>query len=348
MLNGMGSSFTYGIQLSDGSNSKTWDQVQAEGRVMRWLRTGHGCLCLVENHQSARSRMNLHLFMFWTQVRTSCHFIWIASKFGNAEHIKYPKADANPTKPGEKSQLLRKSSAGPTAQEQPARPSSATGKAVHTVQQLANPEELRRAVSPPNTRALRPNPNGLLSHPANLNGKTRRAIGGDSDVESSTESVIRERALSPDQVRAPSPPARGVTPTGPSRVLGQPIEQTRSPNNTEERIETWKETDISDHHIEQAYARSTYSFSILASEPCRESDVWTIEVPGDCAINSVEVQSGVQSHTDSLPGRVPHDLSDLYNGAGSRSGRKRSEKSLKKEASDKRNENYLEDSRSYS
>ena len=78
MLNNMRSSFTYGMQLSDGSFSKTWDQVQAEGRVMRWLRTGHGCLCLEENHQSARSRMNLHLFMFWTQVRNSCHFIWIA------------------------------------------------------------------------------------------------------------------------------------------------------------------------------------------------------------------------------------------------------------------------------
>jgi hypothetical protein len=229
------------MQLSDGSCSKTWDQVQAEGRVMRWLRTGHGCSCLEENHQSAHSRMNLHLFMFWTQVRTSCHFIWIASKFGNAEHIKYPKADANPTKPGEKSQLLRKSSAGPTAQEQPARPSSATGNVVHTVQQAADPEELRRGVSPPNTRALRPNPNGLPLHPANLNGKTRRAIGGDSDVESSTESVIRERALSPDQVRALSPPARGGTPTGPISIesmVKATVQQQRSESPLVERERT--------------------------------------------------------------------------------------------------------------
>ena len=241
--------------------------------------------------------MNLHLFMFWTQVRTSCHSIWIAFKFGTAEHIKYLKAD-----------------------------------------------------SPQDMRTPRPSPIGLPFHPENLNGKTRRVIGGDFDVENSSESVIREHASSPDQVRALSPSARGGTPTGPSRVLGQPIEQTRSPNNIKERIETWKETGITDHRIEQAYDRSTYSFSILVSEarPESESDVWTIEDPGDCAITPIEVQNGVQSRTDSLPGHIPHDLSDLYNGAGSRTGRKRSEKSLKKEASDKRNENYLEDARSYS
>ena len=297
MLNGMRSSFTYRIQLSNGSFSKTWDQVLAEGRVMRWLRTGHGYLCLEENHQSTHSRMNLHLFTFWTQVRTSCHFIWIASKFGTAEHIKYLKAD-----------------------------------------------------SPQDMRTPRPSSIGLPFHPENLNGKTSRVIGGDFDVENSSESVICEHALSPDQVRALSPSARGGTPTGPSRVLGQPIEQMRSPNNMEERIETWKKTGITDHRIEQAYAPSTYSFSILVSEarPELESDVWTIEVPGDCVITPMEVQSGVQSRTNSLSGHVPPDLSDLYNGAGSRSGRKRNEKSLKKEASDKRNENYLEDTRSYS
>ena len=117
------------MQLSDGSCSKTWDQVQAEGRVMRWLRTGHGCLCLEENHQLAHSRMNLRLFMFWTQVRTSCHFIWIASKFGSAEHIKYPKADANPTKPG--------ASLRPPANSPPSNSSSVNGLASQSTQQLA-------------------------------------------------------------------------------------------------------------------------------------------------------------------------------------------------------------------
>jgi hypothetical protein len=85
-------------------------------------------------------------------------------------------------------------------------------------QQAADPEELRRAVSPPNARGQRPTPNGLPLQPASINGKPRRVIGGDDDVDSSTESVIRERALSPDQVRALSPPARGGTPTGPVSI----------------------------------------------------------------------------------------------------------------------------------
>ena len=217
MLNCMRSSFTYGIQLSDGLCSKTWDQVQAEGRDMRWLRTGHGSLCLEESHQWAHSQMNLHLFTSSTRVRTSfCFFIQTTSKFGSAEHIKYPKADPNAVKSG--TQLVRKSSAAAT-QEQPPRPSSATGNVVQTTssfQQAADPEEVRRAVSPPNTRGQRPSPNGLPLHPASLNGRTKRVIGGDDDVESSTEPIIRERALSPDQVRALSPPARGGTPpTGP-------------------------------------------------------------------------------------------------------------------------------------
>ena len=86
----------------------------------------------------------------------------------------------------------------------------------------------------------------------------------------------------------------------------------------------------------------------MVTEVCPESDVWTIEGPGDWAITPVEVQSDVQSRTDSLPGHVPHDLGDPHNGAGSRFGRKRSEKSLRKEDSDNMNENYLEDARSYS
>ena len=47
-------------------------------------------------------------------------------------------------------------------------------------------------------------------------GKPRRIPGGEDDAEGSTESVVRERTLSPDQTRALSPPARGGTPTGPN------------------------------------------------------------------------------------------------------------------------------------
>jgi hypothetical protein len=170
-----------------------------------------------------------------------CYFHRTASKFVNAEHIKYPKPDSNAVKPGEKnSQLTRKSSAGPPSHEP--RPSSAAGNTANgnSPQQAADPEELRRAVSPPNARGQRPTPNGLPSQPASINGKPRRVIGGDDDVESSTESVIRERALSPDQVRALSPPARGGTPTGPVSIesVAKPVQNRRSESPLVERERT--------------------------------------------------------------------------------------------------------------
>ena len=50
---------------------------------------------------------------------------------------------------------------------------------------------------------------------------------GDDDVESSTESIIREPALSPDQVRALSPPACRGTPTSPVSIesMVKPVQQ---------------------------------------------------------------------------------------------------------------------------
>ena len=165
----------------------------------------------------------------------------MASKFVNPEHIKYPKADSNAAKPGEKTQLTRKSSAGPTSHDPP-RPSSAGGNAANTIspQHVADPEELRRAVSLPNVHGQRPTPNGLPSQPVSINGKPRRVIGGDDDVESSTESVIRECALSPDQVRALSPPARGGTPTGPVSIesVVKPVQSRRPESPLVERERT--------------------------------------------------------------------------------------------------------------
>lgn len=149
-------------------------------------------------------------------------FIWTASESGNTEHIKYPKSDSNTVKAGT-APLARKSSTGvPTQQEQPQRPPSSTGtnaaRAASPLQPALDPEELRRAVSPQNARAQRLAPNELTSQPAGVNGKPRRVPGGDDDAEGSTESVIRERTLSPDQTRALSPPARGGTPTGPVNI----------------------------------------------------------------------------------------------------------------------------------
>ena len=208
---------------------------------MPWLLTGHGSLCLEENHQQVHRRMKRRLSTSLTQVCISpLLFYRTASKIVNPEHIKYPKTDPNAVKLGEKTtQLTRKSSAGPPSYEHPSRPSSAAGNTANSnpSQQAADPEELRRAVSPPNTRGQRPSPNGLS---ASINGKPRRVIGGDDDVESSTESVIRERALSPDQVRALSPPVRGGTPTGPISIesVVKPVQNRRSESPLVERERT--------------------------------------------------------------------------------------------------------------
>ncbi|KAI0294942.1 hypothetical protein BC826DRAFT_1104415 [Russula brevipes] len=141
----------------------------------------------------------------------------------DTKHIKYPKSDPNiVVKPGDKMPLARKSSTGVTAQDQSQHAISGTNaaRAVSPFQQNTDPAELRRAVSPQNMSTQRPNPNGLPSHPAAVNGRPRRVPGVDDDGEASTESVIRERALSPDQARARSPPVRGVTPTGPASIEG--------------------------------------------------------------------------------------------------------------------------------
>ena len=139
---------------------------------------------------------------------------------------------------------MRKTSTGVPAQEQ--RPSSSAGtnaaRAASPLQQAADPEELRRAVSPQNARAQRPSPNELTSQPAGMNGKPRRVPRGEDDAEGSTESAIRERALSPDQARALSPYARGGTPTGPVSIesmvkTGQP-QRSESPLVERERAKS--------------------------------------------------------------------------------------------------------------
>ncbi len=241
---------------------------------MPWLLTAHGSSCLEENQQQVYRRTKLHLFTFSTQVRISfLSFCWTAYRFVNTEHIKYPKLEPNTVKPGEKTtQLARKSSAGPPTQEQPPRPSSAGGNATNSnspFQPAADPEELRRAVSPPNARGQRPGPNGLPSQPASVNGKPRRVIGGDDDVESSTESVIRERALSPDQVRALSPPARGGTPTGPLSIesVVKSVQQRRSESPQVER-ERAKSPDTQDYGQQQPNLASVNGL-VISTHPTK-------------------------------------------------------------------------------
>jgi hypothetical protein len=220
-------------------------------------------------------------------------FYRTASEFVNPEHIKYPKADSNAVKIGEKiTQLTRKSSAGPQSHDQP-RPSSAAGNAANrnSPQQAADPEELRRAVSPPNTRGQRPSPNGLPSQSASINGKPRRVIGGDDDVESSTESVIRERALSPDQVRALSPPARGGTPTGPVSIesVVKPVQNRRSESPLVER-ERAKSPDTQNYGQQQPNLASANGLSSVHGAKTGSAGSVTTDLIRDVKARDVELE----------------------------------------------------------
>ena len=234
---------------------------------MPWLQMVHASSFSEENRQRGHRRRKMHSSTFSTQVCALFFFgfIWTASESGNTEHIKYPKSDSNTVKLGT-APLARKSSTGvPTQQEQPQRPPSSTGtnaaRAASPLQQAPNPEELRRAVSPQNARSQRSTPNELISQPASVNGKPRRVPGGNDDAEGSTESIIRERALSPDQTRALSPPARGGTPTGPvnieSMVKTGQHQRSESPLVERERA---KSPDTQDYGQQQSGLTSVNGF----------------------------------------------------------------------------------------
>jgi hypothetical protein len=146
----------------------------------------------------------------------------------NTEHIKYPKPDPNAAKPGDKSQLTRKLSTGVPIQDQAISPSPGIYPTrAASPQQSADPEDLRpRTMSPQNVRNQRSGPNGLSSQPPSVNGKPRRAPGGDDDVEGSSE-----RALSPDHARSRSPSARAASPAGPVSI--ESLVKTVQPHRSE-------------------------------------------------------------------------------------------------------------------
>ena len=286
------------IQLSDGSCFKIWDQVQAEGRVMLWLLTGLGSLCSEENHQQAHSQMNLRKFTFSTQVCASFgHFLWAASKFENAEHIKYPKPDLNSVKPGDKGQPMRRPSTGPSTDQSQQPTASSGSNAARTVspyQPAPDPEELRRAVSPQNMRAQRPSPSALPSQPApaGMNGKPRRGPGGDDDGEGSTDSVIRERALSPDQARARNPPSRGGTPTGPvsieSVVKTAQNQRSESPLVDRERA---RSPDAQNHGPQQPNVTSVNGFTSARDTQTDSPGNDTAELVRDLKARDAELET---------------------------------------------------------
>jgi hypothetical protein len=194
--------------------------------------------------------------------------LFVVTSFGQVtsfeitEHIKYPKPDLNAVKPGDKNQLTRKTSTGLPSQDQPQQAASSSSGtnptlAVSPSQQFPDPEELRRAVSPQNVRTQRSGPNGLSSEPPSVNGKTRRAPSGDDDAEGSAESAIRERALSPDQARARSSPARAASPAAPVNIesLVKTAQHHRSESPMVDR-ERAKSPDAQNHGQQQSNVAS--------------------------------------------------------------------------------------------
>ncbi|KAJ3750623.1 hypothetical protein DFH05DRAFT_1518765 [Lentinula detonsa] len=154
----------------------------------------------------------------------------------DTKHIKYPDAN-KPQQNGNPSQqhVSRKSSAGSPALQQPGTGSPSVGVGVQYARSMSpatqgsDSEDVRRAVSPPNVRSMKP-VNGVTTQPFPVNpnkGKgpvrPRRedddSAGTDDGMDGTTsESGVRERAISPEQStmsRAKSPQfIRGVSPNG--------------------------------------------------------------------------------------------------------------------------------------
>ncbi|KAI0046599.1 hypothetical protein FA95DRAFT_1679639 [Auriscalpium vulgare] len=165
-----------------------------------------------------------------------------AAKQVNAEHIKYPSTEPNAAKAtqsggdkGDKGQRpTRKSSVGAElGQQQPSQtqPTINGVRAMSPInQQPVDPEDLRRAMSPPNARTPKVIPNGLPSQvyptangSAKGKGPVRPPRDGDDlltdegDI-SASESYIRDRALSPEQFSRARSPAGRASPTGPVSI----------------------------------------------------------------------------------------------------------------------------------
>ena len=105
------------------------------------------------------------------------HFIWIATKFENTEHLHFPKHDFDTINPSEKStQLVRKSSASPSIEEQSHQPpSSSDAHAVHddTSVRKTTQEEQDHPTSPQITHVRNTSLNGLPSQPTGVDDKPR-------------------------------------------------------------------------------------------------------------------------------------------------------------------------------
>lgn len=157
--------------------------------------------------------------------------------------------------------------------------------------QANDPEELRRATSPPNARSQRSGPNGP-SPPAAVVGKQRRPNTGDDDGEGSTDSVIRERALSPDQARARSPPSRTTSPAVPVTIesLVKTVQPQRSDSPLVER-ERGKSPDPQNQVSQQPNIASVNGFTHgHGAKPGSTGNV-TADLIRDLKIRETEIET---------------------------------------------------------
>lgn len=121
-------------------------------------------------------------------------------------------------------------------------------------------------------------------------GKPRRVPGVEDDAEGSTESVIRERVLSPDQTRALSPPARGGTPNGPGiesvvktgqRSESPLVERERakspdSPNHGQQQSNLTSVNGLSSNHSTKSGSTSDTSTDIIRDLKARDAELETL------------------------------------------------------------------------
>jgi hypothetical protein len=150
------------IQINDGICSKTWVLRPVVDPDTQWHPWDLEFLSLGANRSHQRKRMILHSYMFWTPVGTfQDAFRLLIFKCFHSEHIKYP--DANKPPPG--GTAVRKSI---NPQPQPSPPAQSNSlingmRAISPNSQLTpDPEELRRAISPPGSRQGAKPLNGIL------------------------------------------------------------------------------------------------------------------------------------------------------------------------------------------
>lgn len=184
--------------------------------------------------------------MSWTRVRNSISFHTSDTNF-HIEHIKYPEASKVQAQaqvqqngnPQQQNNLIRKTSGGSPAVQQGS-PSVGVGQVYNNNRSMSpaamggsDTEDVRRAVSPPNARSMKP-VNGVVTQPfptgptkgkPPVRQKREEDDGATTDEggmeNTPSDSGIRERAISPEQSmmgRAKSPQytvaSRAVSPNG--------------------------------------------------------------------------------------------------------------------------------------